>query len=162
MGLILHAGNAQYLPSSVIDTVEIGKYSSSTTLTINTETPTAIELVTFTVVVDSATAGKLANVNVMLTYGDGNTNTSITNANGEATGGFTHIYALAGNDCVIATFARKATLGPFLQHIFQYMPRIDNVPLLHSKCIDKRHVAVLVGEGISIYAGRYNCKNGQS
>ena len=110
----LHAGNAQYLPSDAIDTVEIGKYSSSTTLTVDTETPTASEQVTFTVVVDSATIGKLANVNVMLTYGDGSTNTSITNANGEAT--FTHIYALAGNYSVVATFAGEATLNPYLMH----------------------------------------------
>ena len=112
----LHAGNVQYLPSNAIDTVEIGKYSSSTTLTIDTETPTAIEPVTFTVVVDSATAGKLANVNVMLTYGDGSTNASITNANGEAT--FTHVYALAGNFSVVATFAGEATLNAYLMHTF--------------------------------------------
>ena len=112
----MHAGNAQYLPSDATDTVEIGKDSSSTTLTIDTETPTATELVTFTVVVDSATAGKLANLNVMLTYGDGSTNTSITNANGEAT--FTHIYALAGNYSVVATFAGEATLNPYLMHTF--------------------------------------------
>lgn len=112
----MHAGNVQYLPSNAIDTVEIGKSSSSTTLTIDTETPTAIEPVTFTVVVDSATAGKLANVNVMLTYGDGSTNTSITNANGEAT--FTHVYALAGNFSVVATFAGEATLNAYLMHTF--------------------------------------------
>ena len=152
MGSILHVGNAQYLPSSAIDTVEIGKYSSSTTLTINTETSTATEPITFTVVVDSATAGKLANVNVMLTYGDGSTNTSITNANGEAT--FTHVYALAGNYSVVATFAGKATLSQKFCIHFNPMPRIYVVPSLHSKCTDKGHVAVLVGEGYIYIFGR--------
>ena len=133
-GPFLHAGNAQYLPSEAVDTIDIGKYSSSTTLTIDTEAPTATEPVTFTVVVASAAAGKLANVNVMLTYGDGSSNTSITDANGAAT--FTHIYAQAGNFSVVATFAGEATQSPWLMQLLHTSTYDFYCVVKHGRCID--------------------------
>ena len=103
----LHAGDAQYLPSNAVDTIEIGKYSTSISGTVNPAPPIATEPAVFVVTVDSSATGTppLAGAIVMLSYGDGNSDTSTTNATGQAT--FTHTYATAGSFSVTATFAGK-------------------------------------------------------
>ena len=103
----LHAGDAQYLPSNAVDTIEIGKYSTSISGTADPETPVATEPAIFVVTIDSSATGTppLAGATVTLSYGDANSDTSTTNATGQAT--FTHTYATAGSFSVTATYAGK-------------------------------------------------------
>ena len=87
--------------------VQNGKLSSSISLANIPAIPVATEQVTFTVTVASGAAGTmvLADLSVALTYGDGSTDTSTTNSNGQAI--FNHTYATAGSCPVVATFAGK-------------------------------------------------------
>ena len=87
--------------------VQNGMLSSSISLANSPAIPVATEQVTFTATVASGAAGTtvLANMTVELTYGDGSTDTSTTNSNGQAM--FNHTYATAGSFPVVATFAGK-------------------------------------------------------
>ena len=87
--------------------VQNGMLSSSISLANNPAVPVATEQVTFTATVTSGAAGTmvLANITVELTNGDGSTDTSTTNSNGQAM--FNHTYAKAGSFPVVATFAGK-------------------------------------------------------
>ena len=99
------AGDAQYLPSNAVNIIEIGKYSTSISGTVDPETPIATEPAGFVVTIDSGAIGTppLAGASVTLSYGDGSSDIATTNATGQAT--FTHTYATAGSFSVTATFA---------------------------------------------------------
>ena len=67
--------------------------------------PVATEPASFAVTLKSAATGTpgLAGKTVTVTYGDGTTDSGTTDANGAVT--FTHTYAAAGNQNVVAGFA---------------------------------------------------------
>ena len=109
-----------FLASHAMGLVQNGMLSSSVSLANNPAIPVATEQVTFTATVASGAAGTmvLANLTVELAYGNGSTDTSTTNSNGQAM--FNHTYATAGSFPVVASFAGK--LPSFLLlHIYCQM-----------------------------------------
>ena len=79
---------------------------------VTSGTPIATEQVTFLVVVAASAAGRLADVTVTISYGDGGTDIGVTNAIGQAT--FMHTYATAASFPVVATFAGEIPSAPWL------------------------------------------------
>ncbi|CAK0787827.1 hypothetical protein CVIRNUC_011049 [Coccomyxa viridis] len=103
-----YTGSTVFLASHAMGLVQNGMLSSSVSLANNPAIPVATEQVTFTATVASGAAGTmvLANLTVELAYGDGSTDTSTTNSNGQAM--FNHTYATAGSFPVVASFAGNA------------------------------------------------------
>ena len=99
------AGNGTYSASSASTTLAVGLQATATSLTVTPSMPVATEPASFAVTLKSAATGTpgLAGKTVTVTYGDGTTDSGTTDANGAVT--FTHTYAAAGNQNVVASFA---------------------------------------------------------
>ena len=115
-----------FLASHAAGTVQNGKLSTSISLANNPAIPIATEQVALTVMAASGAAGttSLANIMVELTYGDGSTDTSTTDSNGQAISN--HTYATAGSFPVVATFAGKPSNSLYCTYCLIIASRKDS------------------------------------
>ncbi len=102
------AGDGTYSASSASTTLAVGLQATATSLTVTPSMPVATQPASFAVTLKSAATAMpgLAGKTVIVTYGDGGTDSGTTDANGAVT--FTHTYAASVNQDVVASFAGES------------------------------------------------------